>query len=88
MWNSFGAINKVKNVRSSFMSEKYLAFIWHAEDYTNKDECLCYVQFLTGNLRGKTIQARLTTGIFKYYCDQLKGSLFRTRRVHHSMILG
>ena len=49
------------------MSEKYLAFIWHAEDYINKEECLCYIQFLTGKLRGKIVQAKLTTGIFKYY---------------------
>lgn len=47
--------------------EKCIAFIWHGEDYTNKEECICYVRPLTGRFRDKILSGVLTTGIFRYY---------------------
>ena len=47
--------------------EKCIAFIWHLEDYTGKETCLCQLRILSGKYNGKYFQAYLTTNIFKFY---------------------
>lgn len=48
-------------------TKKYLAFIEPLADYTGKEEVLCQVRFVTGDLAYRTFQQVLKTEIFNYY---------------------
>lgn len=48
-------------------AHKCLAYIWPAEDYTDKEFAMANVNFINGPFAKKSMQCRLTTSIYKYY---------------------
>lgn len=67
------------------MTKRYLAFIEPLEPIVGKEEALCKVRIITGDLAYSSVTCKLTTGIFRYY---FWGTTFEVVTIDGGVVVG